>query len=91
MQAVQAVRLFGYASDVVSGAGATLVVEGSHELVRRMVAAAPGHDAGGSAVLRKKLLAAPSLVPGAEPGGAGRPRAVTHTVFRGPARSPAGD
>ena len=36
-----AVRLFGYASDVVTWGGATLVVEGSHELVRRMVAAAP--------------------------------------------------
>jgi hypothetical protein len=55
----EAVRLFGYASDVVSRGGATLVVEGSHELVRRMVAAAPDHDAGGSADLRRKLLAHP--------------------------------
>jgi hypothetical protein len=54
----QVVRLFGYVSDVGERGGATLVVEGSHELVRRMVAAAPGHDAGGSADLRKQLLAA---------------------------------
>jgi len=52
-----AVRLFGYVSDVVARGGATLVVEGSHELVRRMVAAAPDHDAGGSADLRKRLIA----------------------------------
>ncbi len=31
-----AVRLFGYISDVVARGGGTLVVEGSHELVRRM-------------------------------------------------------
>jgi hypothetical protein len=53
-----AVRLFGYVSDVGERGGATLVVEGSHELVRRMVAAAPGHDAGSSADLRKRLVAA---------------------------------
>jgi hypothetical protein len=52
-----AVRLFGYVSDVGPRGGATLVVEGSHELVRRMVAAAPGHDAGGSADLRRRLVA----------------------------------
>ena len=53
----QVVRLFGYVTDVVSRGGATVVVEGSHELVRRMVAASPEHDAGSSAVLRKKLIA----------------------------------
>jgi hypothetical protein len=57
-QRAQAVRLFGYVTDVVAHGGGTLVVEGSHELVRRLVAAAPGHDAGSSADLRRKLLAA---------------------------------
>jgi hypothetical protein len=51
------VRLFGYVSDVVPGGGGTLVVEGSHELVRRMVAAAPGRDAGSSSEVRKRLVA----------------------------------
>jgi hypothetical protein len=50
-------RLFGYVTDVVSHGGATLVVEGSHELVRRMVAAAPGHHVGSSAELRTALIA----------------------------------
>jgi ectoine hydroxylase-related dioxygenase (phytanoyl-CoA dioxygenase family) len=51
------VRLFGYVDDVVEHGGATLVVEGSHELVRRLVAATPGHDAGSSAELRMRLMA----------------------------------
>lgn len=49
-------RLFAYATDVGPRAGATLAVEGSHELVRRMVATAPGHDAGSSADIRKRLI-----------------------------------
>jgi hypothetical protein len=48
-------RLFGYVTDVVPWGGGTLVVEGSHELVRRMVAAAPKHDAGSSAMVRRRL------------------------------------
>jgi hypothetical protein len=52
------VRMFGYVTDVVPRGGGTLVVEGSHELVRRMVLAAPDHDAGSSADLRRKLAAA---------------------------------
>lgn len=51
-------RLFGFATDVAPRGGGTLVVEGSHELVRRMVAVAPGHEAGSSADLRKRLVAA---------------------------------
>jgi Phytanoyl-CoA dioxygenase (PhyH) len=50
------VRMFGYVADAVAQGGATLVVEGSHELVRRRVAAAPGHDAGSSADLRRALV-----------------------------------
>jgi hypothetical protein len=52
-----ATRLFGYATEVGPGGGGTLVVEGSHELVRRMVAASPGHDAGSSRDLRQRLVA----------------------------------
>ena len=37
----QAVRLFGYAATVVPRGGATLLVEGSPELVRRMVERSP--------------------------------------------------
>jgi hypothetical protein len=50
-------RLFGFVGDVGPGGGGTLVVEGSHELVRRMVAAAPGHDAGRSSDVRRRLAA----------------------------------
>jgi ectoine hydroxylase-related dioxygenase (phytanoyl-CoA dioxygenase family) len=49
------VRLFGYVTDVVPWGGGTLVVEGSHELVRRMVAADPKGDIGSSAVVRRRL------------------------------------
>jgi hypothetical protein len=48
-------RCFGFASDVDPEGGGTLVVEGSHELVRRMVASAREHDAGSSSDLRKRL------------------------------------
>jgi hypothetical protein len=50
-----AARLFGFVSDVVSHGGATLVVEGSHELVRRLIAKSSDHDAGQSSDLRHKL------------------------------------
>jgi hypothetical protein len=50
-------RLFGYVSHVVPQGGGTLVVEGSHEVVRRLVAAAPDHDAGGSVLIRRRLIA----------------------------------
>lgn len=49
-------RLFGYATDVVPHGGGTLVVEGSHELVRRLVAASPTNDVGSSAELRNRLM-----------------------------------
>jgi hypothetical protein len=52
-----AARLFGLVDDIDPGGGATVVVEGSHELVRRMVAASEGHDAGGSSRLRRRLVA----------------------------------
>lgn len=48
-------RLFGYVTDVVPWGGGTLIVEGSHELVRRMVAASPEADAGSSATVRRRL------------------------------------
>ena len=51
------VRLFGYAADVVPRGGGTVVVEGSHAVVRRLVAAHPGHDLGGSAQVRRRLTA----------------------------------
>jgi hypothetical protein len=54
----QVLRLFGYVNDVAAGGGGTAVVEGSHELVRRLVAASPTNDVGSSAELRKKLKAA---------------------------------
>lgn len=51
-----ALRLFGYLSDVRPEGGGTLVVEGTHELVCRMVAESPDHDAGSSSQLRKRLI-----------------------------------
>jgi hypothetical protein len=48
-------RLFGFVNDVVPHGGGTLVIEGSHELVRRWVAAAPDNNAGSSAVVKKRL------------------------------------
>jgi Phytanoyl-CoA dioxygenase (PhyH) len=51
-------RLFGYITDVVPRGGGTVVVQGSHELVRRMVAASPDCDAGSSSELREKLITA---------------------------------
>jgi Phytanoyl-CoA dioxygenase (PhyH) len=52
-----AVRLFGYAADAVPRGGGTVVVEGSHEVVRRLVAAAPGGDLGSSREVRRRLAA----------------------------------
>ncbi len=51
-----AARLFGFVNDVVARGGGTLVVEGSHELIRRMVLSSKDGDAGGSSNLRKKLI-----------------------------------
>lgn len=51
-------RFFGYASDVEPGGGATVIVEGSHELVRRLVVASPTRSAGSSATLRRRFAAA---------------------------------
>jgi Phytanoyl-CoA dioxygenase (PhyH) len=50
-------RLFAYVNDVVPQGGGRVVVEGSHELVRRLVAAAPDHDAGSSSRVRRRLMA----------------------------------
>jgi len=49
-------RMFGFVNDVGPEGGGTLIIEGTHELVRRMVAAAPDHKVGSSADV-KKLLA----------------------------------
>ncbi len=51
----QAVRMLGYAATVGPRGGATLLVEGSHELVRRMVERSPNHNAGQSADVRRRL------------------------------------
>ena len=52
-----AVRVFGYAASVEPQGGATLMVEGSAELVRRMVARSPKRDAGQSSDARRRLIA----------------------------------
>ena len=52
----QAVRLFGYAATVAPRGGATLLVEGSHELVRRMVERSPNQNAGQSADVGRRLV-----------------------------------
>ena len=51
----EAARLFGFVSAVGPRGGGTLVVEGSHELVCRLVAATRDHDAGQSSDVRKAL------------------------------------
>jgi hypothetical protein len=51
-----ALRMLGLVSPVEPRGGGTLVVEGSHELVRRMVEERPEHDAGRSADVRRRLL-----------------------------------
>ena len=51
-----AVRVFGYAATVEPRGGATLLVEGSHELVRRMIAASATGNAGQSADVRRRLV-----------------------------------
>lgn len=50
-----AVRYFGLVDDVAPRGGGTLVVEGSHELTRRMVETADGNDAGSSSDVRRRL------------------------------------
>jgi hypothetical protein len=52
-----AARLFGFVSDVAPQGGGTLVVQGSHELVRRIVGRSKDHDAGQSSDLRRQLAA----------------------------------
>ena len=52
-----AIRVFGYAATVAPRGGATLMVEGSPELVRRMIERSPKRDAGGSADVRRRLIA----------------------------------
>jgi hypothetical protein len=52
-----AVRVFGYAAKVAPRGGATLLVEGSHELVRRMIERSASGNAGQSADVRKRLVA----------------------------------
>jgi hypothetical protein len=52
-----AARLFGFIGEVAPRGGGTLVVQGSHELARRLVSSSPGHDAGQSSDLRRKLAA----------------------------------
>jgi hypothetical protein len=56
--AVMCLRLFGFVTPVGPQGGGTLAIEGSHELIRRMVEAAPGNDAGSSAVAKKQLFRA---------------------------------
>jgi hypothetical protein len=53
---VEILRIFGFVSEVAPQGGGTLVIEGSHELIRRRVAAAPGNDAGSSAQVKKQLF-----------------------------------
>jgi hypothetical protein len=48
-------RLFVILSDLQQRGGATLAVEGSAALVRRIVADSPNHDAGSSTAVRKTL------------------------------------
>lgn len=48
-------RMFGYLTDLAPRGGATLVVDGSHELVRRMVASSREHDIGSSATVKQAL------------------------------------
>jgi hypothetical protein len=52
-----AARLFGFVSHVAPQGGGTLVVQGSHELVCRIVSRSPDHDAGQSADVRHQLAA----------------------------------
>jgi Phytanoyl-CoA dioxygenase (PhyH) len=51
-----AVRVIAFVTRVVAGGGGTVVVAGSHELVRRMVERVPSHDAGRSADVRRALV-----------------------------------
>jgi hypothetical protein len=49
------VRMFGFVSDVGPQGGGTLVIEGSHELLRRLAAESPDNNAGKSAVAKREL------------------------------------
>jgi len=51
----EAVRLLGFVATVAPHGGGTLMVEGSHRLVQRMVAQAPTGSAGQSADVRRRL------------------------------------
>ena len=53
-------RLLGFVNDVGERGGGTLVVEGTHELVRRLVERAPGNDFGKSSEVRAHLTATSS-------------------------------
>ena len=53
---LDALRVFGFAATVAPRGGGTLMVEGSAELVRRMVVRSPRSDAGQSADVRKRLV-----------------------------------
>jgi hypothetical protein len=50
-----ALRFLGFVNNVEPRGGGTLVVEGSHQLVREMVARTHGHDAGQSGDVRRAL------------------------------------
>ncbi len=65
-----ALRCLGFVNDVAARGGGTLVVEGSHQLVRALVAASPANDAGQSGDVRR-VLAQPSpwFAALSEPGG----------------------
>ena len=73
---LDAVRIFGLGTDVAAHGGATIVVEGSPTLVRRMVEAADG-NAGSSSDARKALARRyPFFTTLGQPGGPDRDRAL---------------
>ncbi len=53
----EVVRLFGLIAEVRPRGGGTMVVEGSHELVRRLAASSSITDDGSSVEIRKALAA----------------------------------
>ena len=65
----RALRCLGFVNDVATHGGGTLVVEGSHQLVRALVAAEPDHDAGQSSDVRRVLArSSPWFAALSEPG-----------------------
>lgn len=65
-----ALRCLGFVSDVGPRGGGTLVVEGSHQLVRNLVARSDRHDAGQSTDVRRVLArSSPWFAALSEPGG----------------------